>query len=85
METGFSTNAPMRDQEHQTEYFEIAMKVAAILKRLSSKTDPLFGIYELCDGDSSAWLDPEAHFGLLTSDLRPKRAFETVASALVSL
>jgi hypothetical protein len=85
METGFATNGPFRDQRHQSDYFEHVMRVAAQLKRRSSKDAPLLGIYELCDWDSSAWLDPEAHFGLLNGDLKPKCAFERVARMIASL
>jgi hypothetical protein len=85
METGFSTNTTMRNQECQAEYFEKAMRVARNLKRNSLGNGPVLGIYELCDGDSSAWLDPEAHFGLLTSDLKPKKAFSTVKQIVASL
>lgn len=84
METGFSTNAPMRDEEQQSKYFENVASVVARLPRSAGGDGAVFGIYELCDGSSSAWLDPEAHFGLLTSDLQPKRAFATVAQIVAS-
>jgi hypothetical protein len=85
METGFSTNAIMRDQKRQSEYFENVMNIAKNLRRKAVGHGTLFGIYELCDGDSSAWLDPEAHFGLLTSDLKPKKAYATVKEIVASL
>jgi hypothetical protein len=84
METGFSTNTMMRDQSCQSEYFENLVRVARELKHCSLGNGPVLGIYELCDGDTSAWLDPEAHFGLLTSDLRPKKAFSTVREIVAS-
>lgn len=85
IETGFCTNTPLRDQRRQAEYFERVAIVLEELKHRLAPGVPLFGIYELCDGDSSAWLDPEAHFGLLTSQLQLKRAYSTVAHFLTSL
>ena len=85
METGFSTNGPFRDQRRQSEYFERLANVVGHLKRRSAKNTLLLGIYELCDWDSSAWLDPEAHFGLLNSDLTPKRSFASVKHMVASL
>jgi hypothetical protein len=39
----------------------------------------LVGIHELTDSDTHAFLDPEAHFGLLTSEtLNRKLGFEIV-------
>jgi hypothetical protein len=84
METGYSTNFIGRGEGNQLEYFRGVMEVARSLKAISHNDDPVLGIYELCDEDSTSWLDPEAHFGLLTSDLRPKRAFALVAEALQS-
>jgi hypothetical protein len=82
METGFSTNALMRNEDRQSEYFDHLMRSAIFLKGKSAADAPVFGIYELCDGDSSACLDPEAHFGLLTSDLLPKKAFASVKACI---
>lgn len=82
METGFSTNFIGRGEVRQAEYFEGVVKVAQRLKETNRGEDPFLGIYELCDENSQSWLDPEAHFGLLTSDLRPKRAFAMMANAL---
>jgi len=84
METGFSTNAVLRDQKQQSEYFQNVLKIAKNLRHQAVGDGVLFGIYELCDGDSSAWLDPEAHFGLLTSDLKPKKAYTTVKEILAA-
>lgn len=85
METGFATNTPFRDQTHQSKYFEHVLGVAAQLRRRSAKDTPLIGIYELSDWDTSAWLDPEAHFGLLNCDLEPKISFEHVTQLIASL
>jgi hypothetical protein len=85
METGFSTNMAMRNQKSQAEYFENVVGITRDLKRNSWGNGPVLGIYELCDGDSSAWLDPEAHFGLLTTNLRPKKAFSIVRRIVASL
>ena len=85
METGYSTNFIGRRENSQAEYFEGVLEVARKLKAINRADDPYLGIYELCDENSRAWLDPEAHFGLMTSDLQPKRAFAVVAEALRSL
>ena len=84
METGFSTNSWLRDEPQQTAYFESIAKVTAHLKHRLGEA-AILGIYELCDADSSGGLDPEAHFGLLTTDLKPKRAFEIVRRIVTSL
>lgn len=82
-ETGYSTNAPLRTGKEQTSYFR---NLGPEIEQLRSHGAlSLFGIYELCDGNSSAGLNPEAHFGILTSDLRPKAAYETVADLVRSL
>ncbi|MBV9157828.1 MAG: hypothetical protein JO097_16305 [Acidobacteriaceae bacterium] len=85
METGFSTNCFGRDQTRQKQYFENVIRVARRLKQISTSNAPLLGIYELSDSDTSAWLDPEAHFGLLTSDMAPKSAFRTVQHGIAFL
>ena len=85
METGFSTNGVLRGERQQTEYFERIADIAKDLKLRMRKSNMLLGFYELCDGDSSAGLDPESHFGLLTSDLNPKSAFATVMHSIASL
>jgi hypothetical protein len=85
METGFSTNAITRGQKEQKEYFEKLPIVVNNLKGLIPGNDILLGVYELCDRDSSALLDPESHFGLLTSDLNPKSAFTTVMKLIAAL
>ncbi len=85
METGFSTNTCGRGHVRQSEYFERVMPVVKNLKSRSTGDDAVLGVYELCDGDSSAWLDPEAHFGLLTCEMLPKAAFMTVQEGVASL
>ncbi len=75
LETGYSTNFPIgRTTKAQAGYFQGSEKV---LTRLDAETAPnglvWLGVHELCDEDTKALLDPEAHFGLLTSDsLKPK-------------
>ncbi len=85
METGYSTNAFRRDDREQALYFS---GVQDVIKRLNSKSPQnptLCGIYELCDGDSEAWLDPEAHFGIMTSNLKPKASFAAVGQLVEGL
>ncbi len=76
METGFSTNVPwLRGEKQQVSFFD------AFDAELQLEGDRigLVGFYELSDRDSRAILDPEAHFGLVTSDrLTPKAAFARV-------
>jgi hypothetical protein len=82
IETGFSTNVRRwRSEDHQASYFRM---LEDTIKHLDAKIGgrglALVGIHELCDGDTHTFLDPEAHFGLLTSDtLRRKAAFDVVA------
>jgi hypothetical protein len=75
METGFSTNSRFRGQEQQEKYVASLRNVVSQLRQRSDRNAVLFGFYELCDSDTSAGLDPEAHFGLMTTDLLPKLAF----------
>jgi hypothetical protein len=83
LETGFSTNAWLRGENAQAEYFA---DLKQVVKRFRPATDaPLVGIYELSDWDSTAPLDPEAHFGLLRTDLEPKAAFWKAQELLASL
>jgi hypothetical protein len=85
METGYSTNTPLRSDNEQIGYFRGVQQVVARINSKPSRTLPLFGIYELCDGNSRALLDPEAHFGVMTSDFRPKAAFAPVAQMITTL
>jgi hypothetical protein len=81
LETGYSTNLRRwRDEKQQESYFE---DLKNALKRWDGQTGKkgllFFGIHELTDRDTGAGLDPEAHFGLLTShSLERKAAFVTV-------
>ena len=70
LETGYSTNIHgWRGDAQQEEYFQ---DLEHALRRWDDRMGQdglLFvGIHELTDSDTSAWLDPEAHFGLLTSE-----------------
>jgi len=84
METGFSTNGPFRGQKQQAKYFAGLHSVVSRLRQGSDANSVLFGFYELCDSDTSAGLDPESHFGLMTTDLLPKLAFAET-SKLISV
>lgn len=81
-ETGYCTNAPLRKETEQAAYFQ---NLRGAVERLTERGIlSLLGVYELCDADSAAGLNPEAHFGLMTSDLRPKSAFNTVVQLFQS-
>ena len=82
METGYSTNTLCRDGHQQSAYFAHLTTIANTLKQMPLTNGLLLGIYELCDADSSAWVDPEPHFGLLTSELLPKTAAATVSQLI---
>jgi hypothetical protein len=76
LETGYPTNVPhWRTEKQQARYFRTFEKA---VRDLDAKTQPkrlaLVGVYELCDADSSALLDPEAHCGLLTSEALARKA-----------
>jgi hypothetical protein len=83
METGFTTNSWFRGTGTQSSYFVGLTNVAAELGRKYGAA--FVGVYELCDSDTAAGLDPEAHFGLLTSDLKPKPAFSAVKQLVASM
>jgi hypothetical protein len=80
METGYATNIPgFRTEAQQKAYFDNLEQITYNLNAALGPTMlPIIGIYELCDSDSYAFLDPEAHFGLLTSTLSRKPAFLSV-------
>lgn len=86
LETGYSTNlGTLRGEQQQASFFRSFQE---ILPKLESGTAPFFsfvGIYELVDLDSGAFLDPEAHFGLLTSKLTRKAAFSVARDLCRSL
>jgi hypothetical protein len=81
IETGYATNLRcFRSEQHQVGYFRT---LGDALRRMDTSigTDGLrlIGIHELTDSDTNAFLDPEAHFGLLASDtLHRKPAFDVV-------
>jgi hypothetical protein len=76
LETGYSTNLRTRSEEEQNAFFIHLFSL--IRERGVGEVFAYFGIYELVDGETSAGMDPEAHFGLMTTDLKPKIAVETV-------
>ena len=80
LETGYATNvAWLRDDKEQVKYFQRFGQALRTFDASPSPSLTLVGFYELCDADSSAFLDPEAHFGLLRSDsLERKPAFGEV-------
>lgn len=79
LETGYATNVQYwRGEEQQVRYLRT---LGDAMKQLDARVGPsglrLVGIHELSDADSDAILDPEAHFGLLTSKiLRRKPGFD---------
>lgn len=79
METGYSTNLrSWRGEEQQVRYLKMLERA---MKRLDEQIGEanllLVGIHELSDDNSNAWLDPEAHFGVLMSTtLERKAGFE---------
>lgn len=75
METGFSTNSAFRGQRQQAKYIRSLHEILSRLTHFSGNNSVLFGFYELCDSNTSAGLNPEAHFGLMTTDLSPKLAY----------
>jgi hypothetical protein len=85
METGYSTNSFLRDELEQSHYFKSFQEFIARLNINQPRKRLLCGIYELCDGNSEVWLDPEAHFGIMTTNLKPKAAFATVAQLIEGL
>jgi beta-glucosidase/6-phospho-beta-glucosidase/beta-galactosidase len=81
IETGYATNLqPWRSEQQQANYFRtLENAIIRLDARIGRDGLALVGIHELSDGDTHAFLDPEAHFGLLTSDtLRRKAAFDVV-------
>ncbi len=86
IETGYATNEPLvRTSSRQARYFDE-------VRRIISQADTLrpeglishIGVYELVDLNSHAILDPEGHFGLLTSDLKRKEASFSAAARLLA-
>jgi hypothetical protein len=81
-ETGYSTNVPIlrgpREQEH---FFR---DLDQNLQHLGTLREALLfvGFYELCDSDSRAFLNPEAHFGLLKGDCITRKPAFTIAQRI---
>jgi hypothetical protein len=81
METGYSTNIPsIRGELQQVSFYQKLGQVLDGVDKLGGgKSLAFVALYELCDDNSRAFIDPEAHFGLLTSGPgRRKAAFEEV-------
>jgi hypothetical protein len=80
METGYATNLKhFRGQREQALYLKSLASVArSVDERLAPERLEFLGIYEIRDDDTSAILDPEAHFGVVTSDLQPKEGFDAL-------
>lgn len=81
METGYATNLAtlFRTEAQQANYFlSFGKTVSLIDDTIGSTGLELVGLYELSDDNTASPLDPEAHFGLLTSDLTRKSAFGVV-------
>ncbi len=81
IETGFATNSAwLRNEVSQSAYFD---EVVRIVHQVDAfRPGGLLshvGVYELVDMKSDAILDPESHFGVLTSQLTRKTSFESVA------
>lgn len=86
-ETGYATNAAwLRDDARQVEYFQRFIQIAQTVDTVSPGTAlSLIGVYELIDMDTHALLDPERHFGLLTSDHSRKPAFARISQFFAHL
>ncbi len=87
LETGYSTNVRwFRNYQRQSDFFQ---HFQAFLRDIEIRYQkPVFafvGFYELTDAATDAPLDPEAHFGLLTSELERKPAFGVVQAICATL
>jgi beta-glucosidase/6-phospho-beta-glucosidase/beta-galactosidase len=88
METGYATNLQaFRNENQQVRYLRtLEMAMTRLDAQVGHEGLILMGIHELSDSDTSAFFDPEAHFGLLTSDtLRRKTGFEVARRIFSSL
>jgi hypothetical protein len=76
IETGYSTNIQgWRGDAKQEGYFQdLERALRRWDERMGRKGLIFVGIHELTDSNTSAWLDPEAHFGLLTSETLDRKA-----------
>ena len=82
VETGFSTNIPrVRGQAQQKEFY---LDLAQSLQTLGPLRNRLLlvGFYELCDSNSHAFLNPEAHFGLLMDDCATRKPAFSIAKQI---
>lgn len=82
METGFSTNLPgLRGLDQQKLFF---LDLKQNLRNLGPSRNKLLfvGFYELCDSDSHAFLNPEAHFGLLKDDCTTRKPAFDIAQKI---
>lgn len=82
METGFSTNIPwLRGATQQKDFYLDLDKNLRKIGPLRSRI--LFvGFYELCDSNSHAFLNPEAHFGLLMNDCATRKPAFAIAKQI---
>lgn len=81
METGYSTNIPfVRDEPQQVAYYRKLGRILHGVDHLGKGQSLAFvSLYELCDANTNAVLDPEAHFGILRSQpWRRKASFAEV-------
>lgn len=84
VETGFSTNLSGLRGPDQQKYFFLDLK-QTLRNHSPFRNRLLFvGFYELCDSDSHAFLNPEAHFGLLNDDCTTRKPAFAIAQ-LISL
>lgn len=82
VETGFSTNLPgLRGPDQQKEFF---LNLDQNLRNLGPLRNRILfvGFYELCDSDSHAFLNPEAHFGLLKDDCTTRKPAFDIAQQI---
>lgn len=81
-ETGYASNLPgLRGPDQQQHFF---LDLERRLRRLGTSRGALafVGFYELCDSDSRAFLNPEAHFGLLEDDCVTRKPAFAVAQRI---
>lgn len=82
VETGFSTNLPgLRAPDQQKDFF---LDLDQSLRNLGPLRNRILfvGFYELCDSDSHAFLNPEAHFGLLKDDCATRKPAFAIAQQI---
>jgi len=76
LETGYASNVRfLRGEDQQVNYFcQLGRVLDEVGACCGSRGLAYVGIYELCDSNSFALLDPEAHFGLLESHTLARKA-----------